>query len=78
MADKESLLDEYKKEGIRLLSLKRVMRFFDIKDYKTLYKTLEAEGIKLLKFGDSDRVDIYDLESLIQEKKRTLVMKLAS
>ena len=57
--------------GARLLNLKQTMIFLglDTSSYKTLRKLLLKENIPVLKVGDSEKVDILDLEKMINEKK---------
>jgi len=64
---KDLNLDDFK--GKRLIKLKTAMQILDIEDYKTLKRTLEVENIPVISFGDSERIDLLDIERAIEQKK---------
>jgi len=53
----------------RLIKLKTAMQILGINNYTTLKRTLEIENIPVIFFGDSERVDLMDIEKAIEQKK---------
>lgn len=53
----------------RLIKLKTAMQILGINNYITLKRTLEIENIPVIFFGDSERVDLMDIEKAIEQKK---------
>lgn len=53
----------------RLIKLKTAMQILGINNYTTLKRTLEIENIPVIFFGDSERIDLMDIEKAIEQKK---------
>lgn len=64
----ENKKNETKKQK-RLIMLKTAMEILDLKDYVALKKALQKENIQIISFGDLERVDLLDIERVIEQKK---------
>ena len=62
--EKEELINR------RLIKLKTAMQILGINNYTTLKRALEIENIPVIFFGDSERVDLMDIERAIEQKKQ--------